>query len=143
MPCNCGYMPASMLDSSIGLALRTASRKLTAHYDAALAPAGVSLAQLVLMRGIGQHEPLSLGRLATIAGLDRSTLGRNVRVLKRMGLVIIRPGADLRQAQLRLSEPGRQALDRAVPLWEQAEAEIRQRLGAAGVAQLEAALAAL
>lgn len=132
-----------MLDSSIGLALRSASRKLTAHYDAALAPAGVSLAQLMLLRGIGQHEPLSLGRLAPIAGLDRSTLGRNVRVLKRLGLVTIRPGVDLRQAQLRLSEPGRQTLDRAMPLWQEAEAEIRQRLGAAGVVQLEAALAAL
>jgi DNA-binding MarR family transcriptional regulator len=132
-----------MFDSCVGLALRSASRKLTAHYDAALAPAGVSLAQLMLLRRIGQHEPLSLGRLAPITGLDRSTLGRNVRVLKRLGLVTIRPGADLRQAQLRLSELGQQAFDRAMPLWEEAEAAIRQRLGAAGVAQLEAALAAL
>lgn len=143
MDCNCGYMPASMLEESIGLALRDASRRLTAHYDRALVPAGISLAQLALVRIIGANEPSALGPLAMIAGLDRSTLGRNVRVLKRLGLVSIRPGADLRQAELRLSEAGRATLLQATLLWEEAEGHIRQRLGAAGVTQLTVLLAEL
>lgn len=138
-----GVYARIMLEHSIGLALRHASRTLTAHYDMALAPASISLAQLSLLDSIGRHEPLALGRLATITGLERSTLGRNARVLKRLGLVIIRPGVDLREAQLSLSEPGRKTLAEAMPLWEQAEADLRRRLGAAGVAQLDAVLAGL
>lgn len=132
-----------MCDPCICVSARLASRKLTARYDAALAPAGISLAQFSLLRSIGRRRPVSLSRLAGIVELDRSTLGRNVRVLKRMGLAMVRPGEDLREATLRLTPAGETTLGRALPHWEAAEEEVRQRLGAAGVAQLEALLAAL
>ncbi|MBL8595489.1 MAG: MarR family transcriptional regulator [Devosia sp.] len=132
-----------MSDPCICIAVRKASRKLTARYDAALEPVGINLAQFSLLRNISRHEPVSLTRLAEIVELDRSTLGRNVRVLQRMGLATIMPGADLREATLSLTEAGRQVLERAVPIWEGTQDEIQQRLGVAGAAQLEALLGSL
>ena len=132
-----------MYEPCICISVRTASRKLTARYDAALEPAGINLAQYSLMRNIGRHGPVSLTKLAEIVELDRSTLGRNVRVLKRMGLAAIMPGDDLREATLSLTEAGQQTLARAIPLWEGTQEDIHQRLGAAGAAQLEALLGAL
>ena len=132
-----------MSDPCICIAVRKASRKLTARYDAALEPVGINLAQFSLLRNISRHEPVSLTRLAEIVELDRSTLGRNVRVLQRMGLVTIMPGEDLREATLSLTEAGQQVLERAVPIWEGTQDEIQQRLGVAGAAQLAAQLGSL
>lgn len=132
-----------MTNPCICTAVRKASRKLTARYDTALEPLGISLAQFSLLRSIAEHGPVSLGRLAPIVALDRSTLGRNMRVLERLGLASIMPGDDLREASLSLTEPGRRTLDQAVPVWEGAQDEIRRRLGVAGTAQLEALLGVL
>jgi len=132
-----------MSDPCICIAVRKASRKLTSRYDAALEPIGINLAQFSLLRNIVRHAPVSLTGLAEIVELDRSTLGRNVRVLKRMGLVAILPGDDLREATLSLTEAGQQTLGEAIPIWEATQDDIHRRLGVAGTAQLEALLGAL
>jgi DNA-binding MarR family transcriptional regulator len=57
--------------------LRAATRKTTAIYDVALAPAGVNLAQFSLLRKIQRAGSVSLSELGRLAALDRSTIGRN------------------------------------------------------------------
>ena len=85
---------------------------------------GINLAQFSLLRNIKRHGPLSLTRLGEIVELDRSTLGRNVRVLERMGLVnALSAGADQRQAVVGLAADGVATLDRALPLWEEAQTD--------------------
>ena len=86
--------------------LRKASRRLTAVYDEALAPAGVNLAQYSLLRNIGRKAPVSLTELGQITELDRSTVGRNARVLERMGLVAFSSGEDQRETMLSLTAHG-------------------------------------
>ena len=127
----------------ICVAVRKASRRLTAVYDEALAPQGINLAQFSLLKNIKKHGPLSLTRLGEIVELDRSTLGRNVRVLERMGLVTLAPGADQREASVTLSADGLSTLARSLPLWENVQADIHSKIGAQGAAQLEALLGAL
>jgi DNA-binding MarR family transcriptional regulator len=65
--------------------LRTATRKVGAVYDNALAPLGINIAQYSLLRLVEHCQPVSFTELGRIAELDRSTVGRNVRVLERMG----------------------------------------------------------
>jgi DNA-binding MarR family transcriptional regulator len=132
-----------MSDTCLCMAVRAASRSLTARYDAVLEPVGLSLAQFSLLRTLSQHAPVSLTKLAESVELDRSTLGRNMRVLQRAGLVAIRPGDDLREARLSLTAAGEETLRRAVPIWQGAQDELLQRLGADGAAQLEALLGVL
>ncbi|HVY52633.1 MAG TPA: MarR family winged helix-turn-helix transcriptional regulator [Devosia sp.] len=130
-------------DPCICVALRKASRRLTARYDAAVAPAGISLAQFSLLRNVRRHAPLSITRLSQIVELDRSTLGRNLRVLARMGLLTLAPGADRRQETVSLTPAGQAVLARATPLWQAVQDDIRHTLGADGASRLEALLSAL
>ena len=124
-------------------ALRTAARKATAIYDAALAPAGVNLAQYRLLRVIARAAPLSLTELGRMTELDRSTIGRNVRLLQHMGLVRIAPGTDQREATVVLEEAGARVLREGGPLWDKAQRRIESSLGRKPAAQLRTLLQSL
>jgi DNA-binding MarR family transcriptional regulator len=122
--------------------LRIASRKLSADYDAALAPLGINIAQYFLLRTIGGHEALSLTELGRLAELDRSTAGRNVRVLERMELVgTRRSDADQREALVSLTAAGEALLRDAKPLWDACQQAFKRRLGADKLKALNALLA--
>ncbi|ONG51794.1 MarR family transcriptional regulator [Pseudoroseomonas deserti] len=128
--------PAPASSACYCITLRGAARKISAIYDAALAPVGVNIGQLSLLRRIRRHGPVSLTELGRLADLDRSTIGRNARVLEKLGLVEGRAGADQREAPLALSPAGEALLEKAAPLWDAAQAEIETRLGAEGLAAL-------
>ena len=109
--------------------LRAAMRRIAASYDAALEPVGVNIAQFSLLRTIRRAAPVTLTELGRLTELDRSTIGRNVRVLERMGLVALGRGKDQREATVSLTEAGAQVLDEGAPLWEGVQGQIEARLG--------------
>ena len=123
--------------------LRAATRKLTAIYDEAMAPVGVNIAQFGLLRRIGRRPALSLTDLAHMSELDRSTVGRNVLVLQRMGLVAAAAGEDQREATISLTIEGEAVVKDGAPLWDNAQHSIEALLGAEGSAQLQALLQAI
>lgn len=110
--------------------LRAATRKVAAAYDAALAPVGINIAQYALLRMIDNRRQVSLTELGRLADLDRSTIGRNVKVLERGGLVQTGRGEDQREAVVSLAPRGIEALAAAAPLWEACQRQIEKRLGA-------------
>ncbi|MBB3769974.1 DNA-binding MarR family transcriptional regulator [Angulomicrobium tetraedrale] len=124
--------------------LRQATRRLSAVYDDALAPLGINVAQYALLRRIHRNEPVSLTRLGSLCDLDRSTVGRNVRVLERLELAISTRGSeDQREAMIQLSEGGRDLLQQAVPVWEATQQAVAARLGPQRVEALEDLIAAI
>ena len=118
------------------IALRAAARKVTTLYDSALEPTGVNIAQFSLLRRIERAGSVSLTELARLAELDRSTMGRNARVLERLGLVRIAAGADQREATVILTEQGSDVLRRGAPLWDGAQRRIEAGLDPSLVARL-------
>ena len=124
-------------------ALRAATRRVTALYDAALEPIGVNLAQFSLMRTIARVAPVSLTELGRLVDLDRSTVGRNVRVLERLGLAVVAAGADQREATVALAEAGHDTLRRGAPLWGEAQCKVEACLGHTEAVQLRAVLQSL
>jgi DNA-binding MarR family transcriptional regulator len=124
-------------------ALRVAARKASAIYDEALAPAGIGLAQFSLLRKIERGGRLSLSELGRLASLDRSTIGRNIKLLQRMGWIEVGPGDDHREATVTLAEDGRAVLRVGAPLWRSAQERIEKALGEAGARELRSLLAAL
>lgn len=123
-------MPAFMnSDQCYCTAIRTAERRITRVYDDAMAPSGITVAQFSLLRKIERNEPVSMTRLSVIMELDRSTVGRNVRVLKKLGLADIAPGEDQREASAVLTDAGREAIRVALPLWRGAQEHLEQVLG--------------
>jgi DNA-binding MarR family transcriptional regulator len=123
--------------------LRRAARRVAESFDAALAPIGINTAQFSLLRSISRAAPVKLTELSRVTELDRSTIGRNVRVLERMNLVALGRGKDQREAMVTLTEAGRAAITEGIPLWEAAQAAFEARLGTERAQKLRAELDAL
>lgn len=123
--------------------LRKASRKVSSYYDEALAPLGVNIGQFSLLRNINRLAPVSLTDLGARVDLDRSTVGRNAKVLERMGLVAIGHGEDQREAMLTITDQGHAILRDGTPLWDSVQDDIEARLGPEKTRQLQALLSAL
>jgi DNA-binding MarR family transcriptional regulator len=109
--------------------LRRATRAIGRLYDRAIAAAGLKETQFNLLIGLSLTGEVPLLRLAEVLGLDRTTLTRNLGPLERDGLVSSTPGEDQRVRLLRLTDKGRRAVERAYPLWEEAQRRVVAALG--------------
>ncbi|AZD31114.1 MULTISPECIES: MarR family winged helix-turn-helix transcriptional regulator [Pseudomonas] len=110
--------------------LRRAARGVSRFYDGALDGFGINVAQYSLLSNLQRLDQPSISSLAEAMGLDRSTLGRNLRVLEGEGLVRLSEGEDQRNRIVQLTEEGRQRLLAALPAWEAAQQRLIDRLGA-------------
>lgn len=110
--------------------LRRATRSVNRLYDDALAGVGVNAAQYSLLRNLERLGRPSITELAAALGLDRSTLGRNLRVLEGKGLLALEEGGeDQRNRLISLTVAGRACLDQAKGAWTQVQEQLGQRLG--------------
>jgi DNA-binding MarR family transcriptional regulator len=125
------------------VAIRRTSRALTQFYDQMLEPSGIKVTQLSLLRAVRRLDSPNISALADELELDRTTLGRNLAVIERNGLVAVAPGDDLRERTVSLTAAGEAALAAAAPLWDAAQARIAERLGAERLAQFNELLAEL
>ena len=132
-----------MSNACFCISLRKASRRLSAIYDEALVPFGINIAQFSAIRTIKRNSPISLTDLAERLDLDRSTVGRNMKVLERMGLVAAATGKDHREAALSLTSEGHTLLEKAEPIWHDVQVEVESRLGAEQSRQLNELLEAI
>ena len=82
-----------------------------------------------LLRRIGRAQGASITDLADQLGLDRSTLGRNLRVLERQNLIEPAKGQDKRVRNFVLSDRGRATLEAATPLWQDAQNAFADTVG--------------
>jgi DNA-binding MarR family transcriptional regulator len=127
------------------LALRRATRRVTQIYDAHLKPLGLRITQFAVLgqlSGAPETAPVSLSitALARRLGLDRSTLGRNLRPLIKAGLVVMEGGEDRRAHTLSLTPAGRALLEKAIPLWRDAQRHVSEKLGRDKTRNLRAVL---
>lgn len=109
--------------------LRQASQTITQFYDTALEPSGLKVTQFSVLKAARYLEPVSISDLADYLGLDRTTLGRNLRILEREKLVTLGPGQDHRERVVRMTEQGQVAFQLAYPLWKLAQSKLTQGLG--------------
>ncbi|WP_191485237.1 MarR family winged helix-turn-helix transcriptional regulator [Pseudomonas sp. FEN] len=111
------------------ISLRRAARGVSRHYDGALDGFGINVAQYSLLCNLKRLDQPSISSLAEAMGLDRSTLGRNLRVLEGDGLVSLTEGADQRNRLVRLTDAGVERLVAAQPAWEASQQRLVERLG--------------
>ena len=62
--------------------LRKAARAVTQYYDDALRPSGIRATQFSLLSAIKEFGTVSIGALAEESVMDRTTLTRNLKLLK-------------------------------------------------------------
>jgi DNA-binding MarR family transcriptional regulator len=71
----------------------------------------------------------TLSALAVRAGVDQSTLSRNLRTLEAGGLIEIAiVESDQRRRMVWLTETGARRLERAIPVWRAANARLARRV---------------
>jgi DNA-binding MarR family transcriptional regulator len=133
-----------LVEQCAGWNSRLAARRISQFLDHEMAASGLSAAQLGLMALIAAAEDDTLGALAQRAGLDQSTLSRNLRTLEAAGLVEIAVvEADLRRRAVWLTESGARRLEAALPLWRKAQAQLTRHLPRHLIKQLANAAEAL
>src|SRR5713226_6567418 len=115
--------------------LRQAARAVTAQFDAQLQPTGLRATQLNLLMAVETGAAVTITDLAEILAMDRTTMTRNLKLLRDRGLVA--------PDRIALTEKGRRSAAAALPLWEKAQAEILGGLGQKRWAALLSELAAV
>ncbi len=113
----------------VGGNIRRTDRVITQFYDEILAPSGLSAPQFGLLAILAQVAPITIHRLAEHMDIDRTTLTRNLKLLIKQNLVGSEEGEDRRMRRMLLTQEGEQALRRAWPLWQEAQARIECGLG--------------
>jgi DNA-binding MarR family transcriptional regulator len=130
----------SIATSCIAGRLRLLNRVVTNLYDEALRPVGVKLSQgnvLAVTAKLGVARP---AEVCEILELDTSTLSRTVDRMVSNGWLEILPDEDGRSHPFRLTDQGRQLMQKAIPAWERAQAEAKRLLGDDGLRLLDAAI---
>jgi DNA-binding MarR family transcriptional regulator len=125
----CGYMPAMDQVTCLCTNLRRAALRLTSRYDQALAPHRLTVTQYSLLAAVERHRAPNLTELAVATGLDRSTLGRNVKGLEALALVRPTPTDDGRDRVVSLTRSGGARLRAARASWRRLQATLEAELG--------------
>src|SRR3546814_5126925 len=74
-------------DHCLCLAAQRAARALARRFDQALRPAGLTSGQFSLLMSLNRPKPPSIGSVAALLAMDRTTLTANLKPLERRGLV--------------------------------------------------------
>jgi len=129
MPRNTKRAAAEIASQCACFSLRKAARAVTQLYDKTLEPSGLRVTQFTLVVALSLSEQLTLSQVAERLVMDRTTLTRNLAPLERDGLVTSERGSDQRERYVHLTPVGRRALEQALPLWRQAQAQVVTTIG--------------
>src|SRR5271157_3483898 len=78
-------------DTCLCLHVQRAARALARRFDEALRPLGLTNGQFSLMMSLNRPEPPSMGSVAALLAMDRTTLTAALKPLERRGLIKVVP----------------------------------------------------
>ncbi|MGI6216122.1 MAG: MarR family winged helix-turn-helix transcriptional regulator [Coriobacteriales bacterium] len=122
------------------LKMRRSAENVIRFYDRKLSPSGVTVRQYSLLHQVGLHPGCSVSELAELAELERSTLARSLKSLFSSGYLEDKRKPGTRDKRLYLTESGKRTCSKAGKLWEEAQHEYEEAIGAETVKALENAL---
>ena len=125
-------------------AAQRAARALARRFDEALSPIGLTSGQFSLLTSLNRPEAPSMGSIAALLVMDRTTLTANLKPLEQHGWVEIAVDpADRRVRRLILTAAGRRVLQSALPIWQDVHGEIDRLMPASDGRTLRRGLRAL
>ena len=111
-------MTLRVRDSCLCLHAQRAARAVARRFDEALRPVGLRSGQFSLLISLNRPEPPTVGSVADLLAMDRTTLTANLKPLERRGLLTVTPDAqDRRARRLTLTDDGLSLLEQAIPIW--------------------------
>ena len=118
-------------DTCLCLAAQRVARSLARRFDEALQPVGLTNGQFSLLMSLNRPRPPSMGPVADLLAMDRTTLTAALKPLRRRGLVTVTVDpTDRRGRLLALTPAGRKLLAVAVPVWKRNHRKIDKLLRA-------------
>ena len=118
-------------DTCLCLHAQRAARALARRFDEAFRPLGITSGQYSLLHSLNRPAPPTLGQVAEVLAMDRSTVTANLKPLERRGLAAVAVDPDDRRGRrAALTDAGRNLLARATPIWVEEHARVEQELEA-------------
>jgi len=131
-------------DTCLCLHIQRAARAVGRRYDDALRPMRLTNGQFSLLMSLNRAEAPSIGSVAALLAMDRTTLTANLKPLERRGLVKVAvDAADRRSRLMSLTSAGRALLAAAIPLWKRAQTMNERLVSPSSCDRLRADLRAL
>ena len=129
--------PVAKAAKTIGmncLAARTRliNRTITAIYDEALRPLGVTSNQLTILVVVTNGGPISPSEIAQNLNMEKSTVSRNIGRMRSNGWLTVTPAESGRGQWLTLNDRGSALVAESLPLWKNAQAQAKAVLGQRG-----------
>ena len=105
-------------DACLCLHVQRAARALARRFDDALRPVGLTNGQFSVLMSLNRPKPPDMAAVASLLGMDRTTLTAALKPLQRRRLAKVRVNpTDRRSRIITLTPNGRRLLARAVPVW--------------------------
>ena len=117
--------------------IRKISSKISKIYDNALNTVDLKITQYAILKYIIILKKTSLKNLSTAMDYNRSTLGRNIRVLERKKLIRFNKGEDKREVEITITDDGQKIFKIARQSWENINNQISKNLGKNKIKMLE------
>ena len=112
-------------DHCLCLAAQRAARALARRFDEALRPVDLTSGQFSMLMSLNGPQPPSIGAVAALLAMDRTTLTANLKPLERRGLVETAVDPDDRRGRrLILTRAGHRTLQAALPIWKRTHKEV-------------------
>jgi DNA-binding MarR family transcriptional regulator len=131
-------------DGCLCLHVQRGARALARRFDAAFRPLELTHGQFSLLMSLNRPEPPTIGAVAALIGMDRTSLTAKLKPLERRRLLrVLTDAGDQRSRRLVLTDEGRALLSRAVPIWRKTHAELNDAVAPKRQADVRAAMNAL
>ena len=131
-------------DACLCLHAQRAARALARRFDEALRPVDLTNGQFSLLMSLNRPEPPTLGSVAALLAMDRTTLTAALKPLERRKLLQVKVDKeDRRSRRLVSTAAGRALLNKAYPIWVESHAAVEKLLATTSADGMRAALLAL
>jgi DNA-binding MarR family transcriptional regulator len=125
-----------MARECIAVRVRLINRVITALYDEALRPFALRISQANILSAISYMGKVRPAEVSRILRIEKSTLSRDVELMKQRGWLESEPPSGGRNQMIRLTADGKKLLGDIQPSWEKAQAEAKRLIGEDGEAAL-------
>ena len=131
-------------DACLCLHVQRAARALARRFDEVLRPLDLTSGQFSLLTSLNRPSPPTIGSVADLLAMDRTTLTANLKPLERRGLIEVAVDKeDKRSRRLIITPAGRALLARAYPIWREAHTALEFKIANGSADDLRRMLGAL
>lgn len=131
-------------DACLCLHVQRAARALARRFDVVLRPLDLTSGQFSLLTSLNRPAPPTIGSVAELLAMDRTTLTANLKPLERRGLIEIAVDKDdKRSRRLVITAAGRELLAKAYPIWREAHTALEFKISNGSADDLRRMLGAL